>query len=494
MKRELLVNITPVLTRAALLEDSRVVELFLEHPVHRSIVGNIYKGEVHKIIPGISCAFVNIDQNRDGFLFVDDLVEDAESWEDLFESEDEERTKKERKDITGLLRTGQQIIVQVVRDSLPNKGPRVTSQIALAGKYLVSIPHSKILGVSKKIDNSEERYRLKEITRNLSQDLRSGLIVRTAAEGRSQSELEADAKYLKNLQDSIETRASSARVPSLIHRELPLSQRLIRDLTGSYLHRVVIDSKAEMQAVKEFIQLIPEQKPPEVVFHDDKKPIFEAYDIEKDISRAFQSKVWLKHGGYIIINQTEALVAIDVNSGKFLGKTGLEDTAYRTNLEAIGEIVKQIRLRNLGGIIVLDLIDMEKQKHRKAVYEALEKELQKDRAHSKLLNISPFGLVQMTRKRTKENLIAQMTMDCPNCSGSGRIKKTETVCMDIYNTFKKTVGATTVEVAVKAHPDVIKHFQDHWYPSLISEYTQNLNIHFRTDLTFHIEQFQIIAT
>ncbi|HPR64613.1 MAG TPA: Rne/Rng family ribonuclease [Thermoanaerobaculia bacterium] len=494
MRCELYFNITPGLTRAALVEEGKLVELFVEFPEQRSIVGNIYRVSVRKIVPGISCAFVNMGHERDGFLYVDDVVEDADSWEEIFKTDEENHRSRSRQSISALLRTGQSIVVQVIRDPLPNKGPRVTSQLALPGKYMVFIPGRSFVGVSKKIEDHDERKRLKTIAQELADSINGGIIIRTAADRVSRENLETDAAYLKNLWQSIHEKSSRAPVPSLLHKELPLPLKLVRDMATEDLARIVVDDRLAFEEINTFLKLVPSHSPPEVRLHEAPLPLFEMHDIEKEISKAMKPKVWLKHGGYLVINQTEALVAIDVNSGKFISRGDLEDTAYRTNLEAVSEIVRQIRLRNLGGILVLDLIDMERENHRKAVLEKLEEELIKDRAHSKLLAISSFGLVEMTRKRTKENVVAQLTSSCEYCSGSGRIKNLTMVCLELYNEIKKAAGPMVDNVMVKAHPLVIETFRNEWLPSSKDPLIGRLNFTYKEDLRLHIEEFQIVVT
>lgn len=492
MNREIVINVSPGVTRAALLEDSQTVELFLEYADRCSLLGNIYKGEVRKVLPGINCAFVDIGMERDGFLYIDDVIEEADSWEEMFHPEG----SPEKKDlpIHKLLRPGQNLFVQIIRESLPNKGPRVTSQLTLTGKYLVFVPNKTMVGVSKKIDDGEERKRLRALAEEFSEVLEGGVIIRTAARDVPRESMESDVAYVKRLWKSIYEKGTRAPVPSEVYADLSLPLRLMRDLAGEKISRLRVDDSDTYEAMKQFQAEIHDPQPPKILFYDERVPVFEAHGVEKEIDKALRPRVWLKHGGYLVINQTEALVAIDVNSGKFLGKKNLEDTAFKTNMEAIKEIVKQIRLRNLGGILILDIIDMLKASNRKKVKEALEQELRKDRAYSRLLDISSFGLVQMTRKRTRENLVAQLTEDCTYCSGLGRVKNLETVCLEIHNELKKSVTAMNATVLVKAHPEVLQAWKEDWHSGGDEIRKRGVELVLQEEDTFHREQFQIIVS
>ncbi|HUP65458.1 MAG TPA: Rne/Rng family ribonuclease, partial [Thermoanaerobaculia bacterium] len=404
MSREIVINTTKHESRIAVLDEGQVVELSVERTHQRTVVGNIYKGRVTKVLPGMQSAFVDLGLERDAFLYVSDVMEDfeeyeAETSEDLHFDETVPPQPRPETSIADLLREGQEIVVQVSKDSIASKGARITTHVTLPGRFLVYMPTVTHAGVSRRIENEEERLRLKGILEQLRADSRigGGLIARTAGEGRSAEEFANDFEYLSQLWEQIRRRGEKASAPAPLHHDLDLILRTIRDVMSAEFKTVWVDTVDEYQNIVEFLDQIQPNLVQKVRLWRREEPIFDEFGIEPEIEKALRSKVWLKSGGYIVINQTEALVAIDVNTGKYVGKKNLEETVFRTNLEAIREIVRQIRLRDLGGIIVLDFIDMEEPDNREQVFAALEQEIRKDRSKTKILQISEFGLVEMTR-------------------------------------------------------------------------------------------------
>jgi ribonuclease G len=466
MNKDLIVSTTPQETRVALLEDGVVAELFIEREAHRGHVGNIYKGRVTRVLPGMQSAFVDIGLERDAFLYVEDVLAQLEAEERAADKGEPApvpapapappngeaaatpppaapaapfRAPEERElPIEERLREGQDVVVQVVKEPLGTKGARITSHVSLPGRYLVFMPTVEHVGVSRKITDDDERRRLKGILRELrGQRGGGGLIARTVSSGRTREDLERDAQYLSRTWDEVRARGCRERPPARLHREPSLVQRLLRDLLSDEMASIRLDNEKEHRRTAELVgQLAPELLP-RVHLHRGPQGVLEEYGVAAEIERALKPKVWLESGGYIVINQTEALVAIDVNTGRYTGKKTLEETILKTNVEAVKEIVRQIRLRDLGGIVVIDFIDMEERKSRQKVMGALEQELRRDRSPSKMLSVHEFGLAILTRKRVRQSLERTLCQTCPYCTGSGMIKSVATVCAEIYDEVKK---------------------------------------------------------
>ena len=441
MLKELLVSSSDRETRIAVLEDGRVAEVQIERRRQRGTVGNIYKGRVTRVLPGMQSAFVDIGLEKDAFLYVADVGEEVDDF-DAFGSNGAAATLEAlavaAEDAPGaadgeapprpilpsideLLREGQELVVQVTKDQIAHKGVRVTTHVTLPGRTLVYMPTIDHVGVSRRIESEDERNRLKDILTNLKKGP-GGYIVRTAGEGRAPEEFAADRRYLTKLWEQIRKKGERAGAPTLLHRDLDLTLRAARDVFALDFATLWVDDDEEYQRIVEFLDQVQPVLVSKVKLFRKSAPLFEEYGVEAEIENALKSKVWLKSGGYIVINQTEALVAIDVNTGKFVGKTRLEDTVVKTNLEAVQEIVRQIRLRDLGGLLVVDFIDMEEEEHRQELVTALEAELKKDRSKNRMLPVSEFGLVEITRKRQRQSLERALTMPCPYCAGSGRTK------------------------------------------------------------------------
>src|SRR6059058_1734342 len=497
MSREIVINATKHESRIAVLDEGQVVELSVERTRHRTIVGNIYKGRVTKVLPGMQSAFVDLGLERDAFLYVSDVVEDLEEFDSADTTDDltldDVPQQRAEASIADLLREGQEIVVQVSKDTIAGKGARITSHITLPGRFLVYMPTVNHIGVSRRIENEAERQRLKEMLEAIRPHGTGGFIVRTAGEERNEDEFRADLKYLTEVWDQIKRKAEKVSAPTAIHHDLDLVLRTIRDVLSPEFKSVWVDSVDQYQRIVEFLDHIQPNLVSRVRLYRRDEPIFDEFSIEPEIAKALKSKVWLKSGGYIVINQTEALVAIDVNTGKYVGKRNLEETVFKTNLEAAREIVRQIRLRDLGGIIVLDFIDMEDLNNRARLFETLENEIRKDRSKTKILQISEFGLIEMTRKRVRQSLERSLTQACPYCGGSGRIKSNTTIALEIWRELMKARDFHEgQDVIVRVNPIVYATL--HAGDPIFEEIERNLGIHlvFKPDESMHHEQFDIM--
>jgi ribonuclease G len=494
----MLVESDPHQTRIAVLEDDRAVEIFVERRRHRGLVGNVYKGRVTRVLPGMQAAFVDIGLGRDAFLYVSDVSDNLAALEDMETSEHGEdlgqpQAEAPQPSIDELLKPGQELMVQVLKDPLANKGARVSTQITLPGRYLVLLPTVRHFGVSRRIEDEAERARLRTELEALPPGF-GGLIVRTAGEGRGREEFETDRIYLVKLWERLRQRAEKASAPTLLHQDLDLALRVVRDLFNATFSVLWVDGEETYERIVEFLDQVQPALVHKVRIFRQELSLFERFGLEAEIENALQSKVWLKSGGYLVINPTEALVAIDVNTGRFVGQHNLEDTVLRTNLEAVQEVVRQIRLRDLGGIIVLDLIDMVEKENRERVFAALEAELKKDRAKNKVLNISDFGLVEITRKRSHANLERLLTQACPYCEGSGRVDSVTTVCLNLRREVLRRRGRPVArELLLRVHPDVARALQGE-ERSVLDELERALGtvVLLRSDAELHLERFDIL--
>lgn len=503
----MLIESDPHQTRIAVLEDDRLTEIFVERHRHRGLVGNVYKGRVTRVLPGMQAAFVDVGLERDAFLYVSDVAADVESMEDL-ELDDgrgddlangsgHPQGQQVAPSIDDLLKAGQEIIVQVVKDPLPNKGARISTHVTLPGRYLVLLPTVRHFGVSRRIETEAERERLLAILHQLPVPTGGGggLIVRTAGEDKGPEEFESDLTYLSRLWEKVRQRASRVSAPTLLHQDLDLALRVVRDLLRQDFAVLWVDGEETYERIVEFLdQVQPSLVAKVKLFRQQRATLFEQFGIEEQIEAALKSKVWLKSGGYIVINPTEALVAIDVNTGRFVGQTNLEDTVLQTNLEAIQEIVRQIRLRDLGGIIVIDLIDMVEAAHREEVFASLEGEIRKDRAKTKVLNISEFGLVEITRKRSRSNLERLLTQGCPYCSGRGRIKSVATICLNLRTELLHLRGRlANSELLLRVHPEIARALQQE-ERAILDELERSLGVHIliQSDPELHHERFDVV--
>jgi ribonuclease G len=518
MQKEMIVSSNGHETTVAILEDDLVAEVFVERERHRGVVGNVYKGRVSKVLPGMQSSFIDLGLERDGFLYVADVIDTLDEFDKLAGDEDEDgggnaggggkgRDRSGRPDpdrpqpkIEELLKEGQEIIVQVVKEPLGTKGARLTSHVTMPGRFLVFMPTVDHIGVSRKIESRDERGRLRGIVREFreSHGFTGGVIIRTAAAGRPKEDILGDLEAFHKIWTEMRQRNESSRAPAVLYQEQSIVSRLLRDLLTEDFQAIRIDHEQEHQRVLELVERIMPSLAPKVKHYAKPFPIFDEYGVQGEIDKALKSKVWLKSGGSIIINQTEALVAIDVNTGRFVGKKTsgrLEDTIVKTNLEAVKEIVRQIRLRDLGGIIVLDLIDMEDKKNRQKVYQAVETELKKDRSPSKALQVSDFGLVIITRKRVKQSLERVLTEPCPYCSGTGVIKSSATICYEILNEVKK-VGPDLNghRLLLRVNPDIARALKEE-ENGVLKDLKQSIGkeVTVRADVHLHHEQFDVMA-
>jgi len=462
MSNQLIINVTPHETRVALLEDGMLAESYIERTKGRSIVGNIYKGKVVRVLPGMQAAFVDIGLEKAAFLYVSDIYRDIEEYSLMLEEDSEEEGDYEfapsfpsqPSQIEDLLCEGQEILVQVSKEPIGSKGTRVTSHFTLPSRYLVLMPTVDHVGISRRIKDYTERRRLMEIVQGLkSQGL--GFIVRTASEGGDEELLKGDMDFLQKLWDNIQSKKENCSAPSLIHSDLNIVLRVIRDLLSPEVNKVVVDDRQEYRNIMNFTKTYMPKLKCDIEMYEGREPIFDAYGIEMEIDKSLGRKVWLKSGGYIVIEMTEALTAIDVNTGRFVGKRNLEDTILKTNLEAAKEIAYQLRLRNIGGIIIIDFIDMERDGDREKVYLALEEALKKDRTKTNILEISELGLVEMTRKRTRESIPRTLCEPCAYCDGAGYVKSKTTVCYDIFREIERIAsGLGGATIMVDVNPEV----------------------------------------
>ena len=504
MQKELLVSTSDRETRIAVLEDGRVAEVQIERRRQRGVVGNIYKGRVTRVLPGMQSAFVDVGLEKDAFLYVAD-VEDF----DRFGATDETavaapeplsseggadaETAKPLPSIDELLREGQELVVQVIKDTIANKGVRITTHVTLPGRTLVYMPTIDHIGISRRIENEDERSRLKVILEGFHKGP-GGYIVRTAGEGRAAEDFNADRRYLVKLWEQIRRKGERSGAPALLHRDIDLTLRAARDVFGSDFATLWVDDDEDYQRIVEFLDQVQPALASKVKLYVKSRPLFEEYGIDGEIENALKSKVWLKSGGYIVINQTEALVAIDVNTGKFVGSKRLEETVMKTNLEAVQEIVRQIRLRDLGGLLVVDFIDMEEEGNRRILVEALETELKKDRSKNRMLPVSEFGLVEITRKRQRQSLERALTMPCPYCSGVGRIKSVVTITFEIRREILRRVQAEEGHaLLLRVHPEIHRYLSQE-EKRLIEEVEERIGIPIRVqaDEHLHHEGFDIV--
>jgi len=494
MANEIIINVTAQETRVALLEEGALAELYVERTKDRGIMGNIYKGKVVKVLPGMQAAFVDIGLEKAAFLYVSDVYGRVEDYEEIGFARDEMPLYlNPPSQIEDLLSEGQEVLVQVSKEPLGTKGTRITSHITLPGRYLVYMPTVDHVGVSRRIKEDRERKRLREIVQGIKPPS-GGFIVRTASEGAEPDEIRNDMDFLLRLWSNIQKKRENASAPSLIHSDLTMVLRVIRDILSAQVNRIVIDSKEEYENILSFINTYMPKQKFEITFYENEEPIFDGYGIEMEIDKLLGRKVWLKSGGYIVIDMSEALVAIDVNTGRYVGKRNLADTILKTNLEAAKEIAYQLRLRNIGGIIIIDFIDMEREGDREKVYQALEEAIRKDRQKMNLFQISELGLVEMTRKRTRENIARILSEPCPYCEGSGLVKSKTTICYNIFREIEKTSSELGGHnILVEVNPEVADLLYEEERTG-VEELERKLRkkIVIKGKAGFHQEQFNII--
>jgi ribonuclease G len=498
MDSEILINVTREETRVGLLEGGQVVEFYVERKRDASLVGNIYKGRVVKILPGMQSAFVDIGLEKSAFLYVTDIHDGIDEYAPFVEEEEPDnslqlvsRRSKPELTIEDLVQEGQEILVQVSKDPLGSKGARLTSYITMPGRYLVLMPGVEHVGISRRIIDEDERARLREIVDSI-RPKGYGLIIRTASEGSTEEDIRKDLEFLVLLWENIQKKKDRMSAPTLLYSDLDLVFRCVRDLMSQDVKRLVIDSEEEYERIKDFVRMYFNKLLDKIENYEGLDSIFDAFGIEIDISRAIGRRIWLKSGGYIVIDQTEAMTVIDVNTGKYVGKEELEDTILKTNLEAVKEIAYQIRLRNLGGIIVIDFIDMERHENRESVFNAFVDAMKRDKAKNTISHISELGLIQMTRKRVRESLGRILCESCPYCEGKGFVKSPRTLCYEIFRKIKKLAKHGRDCIIVTAHPSVAELLTDEEQPSLEDmENRYNVKVTIKENSFLHQEKYDI---
>ncbi len=490
MRDEILVNFGPTETRAALVENGVVQEIYIERAQKRGIVGNIYAGKVVRVLPGMQAAFVDIGLERAGFIHAGDISEAGD--------EGLEPKGNEASDIRSLLREGQKVLVQVTKDPISTKGARLTTHISVSARYLVYMPNSTHVGVSTRIEEIQERERLKQAVSDMTKDYQEeyggGFIVRTAAEGASLEELQVDIPFVYKLWHNLADKIKKAKAPALIYEDLPLYMRTVRDLMQPSLEKVRIDSRESLQKMESFAQYYAPEIGGRIEHYPGPRPIFDLYGVEDELKKALDKRVPLKSGGYLIIEQTEAMSTIDVNTGAFVGHRTLEETIFKTNLEAASAIARQLRLRNLGGIIILDFIDMLDEEHQRQVLRTLERHLERDRAKTNVMGVSQLGLVEMTRKRTSESLGQLLCNPCPVCDGRGLLKSPETVCYEIFREILREARAyDETKLLVLASQVVIDRLLDEESDNVAElELFIGRSIQFQVEAIYNQEQYDIV--
>ncbi len=496
--KEYVINVNPFETRIAQLEDKRMTEITIERDEERSVVGNIYKGRVDSIVPGIQAAFIDIGLERNGFLYVGDVAaaEGTGDFDIEGGSSPKRRSRKaKRAPIETILKKGQSIMVQVQKDTLGSKGVRLTNYVTLPGRYVVLMPTVSQIGVSRKIEDRKERERLKSTLKSFRRNKKYGLIIRTAGENKPKDEILADLRYLNSLWDKIKRKMEGGKKVVLLREELSPILKKVRDTFTEDIDRVTIDDPAEYNKILDFLEHFAPQLRERCRLHAAKRPVFDKMGIDDEIRKALDRKVFLKSGGHICIDQTEALIAVDVNTGKFTGKKNLEDTVFKTNIEAAQEIARQMRLRDLGGIIVCDFIDMELMSNRKKLLKECQMAVRDDPSKVTVSDVGDLGLVEMTRKRVKHNLVRALSQSCPYCEGSGVVRSVTTMTFDTMRALQKLFCKTKEKkVILKVHPDVARRLEFE-NKSMLDEIAQRFQreINVEADPSFHIHDTKVIS-
>ncbi len=484
MSDELLINVTPQETRVATIENGMLQEVIIERASRRGLVGNIYKGKVCRVLPGMQAAFLDIGLDRTAFLHLSDII-----------AADEKKSDEQELTITDVLRDGQDILVQVVKDPMGTKGARLTTHITIPARYLVYMPNSSHIGVSQKLEDETERERLKGIIKTFLPEFNGGgYIVRTLAEGISKKAVHADMAFLQKLWGSIQENSKAVPIGSLVYEDLPLAMKVMRDIADSNIDAIRIDSRETYNKVIKFANKFIPELAPRIEYYPGERPIFDLYGVEDEIQKALQSKIKLKSGGYLIIDQTEAMTTVDINTGGYVGNRNLEETIFKTNLEATQAIVRQLRLRNLGGIIIIDFIDMKDAEHRRQVLRAFEKALQKDHAKTCITEVSNLGLVEMTRKRTRESLEHILCEPCPVCNGKGTLKTVETVAFEIFREIiREARQFDTPKLLVLTSRKVGDYLMDEESSAIaeLEEFMQR-SIQLQIDNEYNQEQYDVV--
>ncbi|PXF63348.1 ribonuclease G [Kangiella spongicola] len=495
MRDEILINVTPQETRASIVENGVLQEVHIERTENRGIVGNIYKGVVKRVMPGMQAAFVDIGHEKAAFLHLADIVTDKDegSKQAVEGSKLLDKQQSQETDITSVLHEGQKIIVQVIKDPISSKGARLTTHITIPSRYLVLMPDTEHVGVSQRIDDQVERIRLKELLED-HEELDNGFIVRTAAEGATEKELVRDALFLAKLWRGITEKSKQVKAPGIIHNDLGLELRIMRDIFEDDVERVRIDNEAALERVQAFVKEFLPEMLSRIELYQGERPIFDLYNVEEEIKRALERKVPLKSGGYLIIDQTEAMTTVDVNTGAFVGHKNLEETIFRTNLEAATALARQLRLRNLGGIIIVDFIDMKEEEHKRQVLRTLERILEKDHVKTQITEVSALGLVEMTRKRSRESLERLLCEPCQQCNGRGYVKTAVTVCYEIFRELSRAARTYDAQkFLVLASQEVVDCLLDEEASSLGDlEVAIDKPIKLQVESLYSPEQFDVV--
>ncbi len=517
MRKEIIINVEEDESRIAVLEDKQLVQLFTERKTEQSIVGNVYKGTVNSILPGMQAAFVDIGIDKAGFLHVDDVLydliggkpgqptKDSEEEEDFDDDEGADKAEKRRRRsardkfrgrrpaIQEILKKGQDILVQVAKDPISTKGPRLTTRLSLAGRSMVLMPLSNNLGVSRRIEDSE-RGRMKQLARAIKPQ-GMGLIIRTLGSGEGEEELKFEVDALARRWGLIKRAYDSVRAPTLLYKEEALTERILRELLAKDVAEVVVDEKETAARVEEYVRSFGLGEDVKVSHYTNSLPVFEHYRLEREIEKSLRQKVWLRSGGYLVIQATEALTVVDVNTGKFTGKKSQAETIFKTNVEAAVEVARQLRLRDIGGIIVIDFIDMDDGEHRERVSLALHEAIRKDKAKTNILDFTELGLVEMTRKRVKQSLEKDLTQACPYCEGKGFILSELTVGLKVLRTLKKIAIQTPEKsLIVCVHPAIAAYLcQEDSVRLRTLERRYDLRVQVQDDYQMHREDIKILA-
>jgi len=501
MASEIIINVTPEETRVAVLDRKILTDLYIDRVKQRDFVGNVYKGKIVKVLPGLQAAFVDIGQEKAAFMHVSELVGESGKLDfddPLVEIEDKapdipKARRSSSKPIEELLDEGEELMVQVTKGPIGTKGARVTSYISLPGRYLVFMPNVDHIGISRRIEKDEERARLKQLMQKLRKP-GQGYIVRTVSEGVSDEELRSDVEFLQASWEEILAKTRRMKAPALLHSDLDLVFRTVRDHFTKDVQHLWIDSKPDHEAIREFVGRYLPELLNRIHLYTKDEPIFDHFDLEAEISKAMARKVWLKSGGHIVIDHAEAMTVIDVNTGRFVGKRDLEETIVRTNLEAVKEIAYQLKLRSIGGIIIIDFIDMERERNREKVFQALHDALAHDKARTRIQRVSELGLVEMSRERVREDLYRALSEPCHYCEGRGYTKDPVTVCYELFRDIRR-VGPSADEtiVLVGAHPSVASVLADE-ESNTVAELERECRIKMiiKPEPTLHIEQYDIV--
>jgi ribonuclease G len=486
VKEEILINVTPREVRAALVENGMLQEIVIERASRRGLISNIYKGRVSRVLPGMQAAFIEVGLERTAFLHASDIVSDSAAAL---------ASRNGEPNIRDLVAEGGELLVQVLKDPLGTKGARLTTHITIPSRYLVMLPKGSGIGISARIEDEAERERLRSLMDSIiTAPTKAGYIVRTAAEGASLDALRADMLFLQKLWEAIEEAAVKAGPAKLVHEDLALPLRVLRDLLGPDVERVRVDSADEYRRMTELAERFMPHMAPKIELYAEDRPLFDLYGIEDEIGRALNRKVALKSGGHVVFDQTEAMTTIDVNTGAYVGHRNLEETIFRTNLEAAVVIARQLRLRNLGGIIIIDFIDMVEEEHRHQVLQALTARLANDHAKTQIMSVSPLGLVEMTRKRNRESLEHVLCQPCPSCEGRGFVKSPETVCYEIFReVVRQHRQFDFQELLVLARPDVIERLLDEESASVAElEELTGKPIRLQSEAMYAPDQFDVV--